>query len=634
VTGEPIAVSAQWALHGKNAGDEGYRILAYSTGDLGRDHFADALSRFQLGALDKLPQVSVSYAQHGTRPGASYLALAVHWFAREGQRFADGVLPFDNHGRDTAFTSYFCMPYRKLAEGAVTYLNMYEALRAITLPVLNGPPRELTIAAPASQIPGIDDLAMRVAALLLTDTPVCVLGAEETGMDDRLRFIDAVMGLLPYGFRTRMTAATWTRATYREHRFRLFFSSAPRVGEQPDHVVTWGEPDLVRIPDGAPGEYFDWLVDKVSPLAVLPGLTTEVGFGAKAALRALESVDNTRSLPASAAGRPADRREPPRPSTAAARLGDSVEQSLLKCAEYAETPSMPRLRSEIAFLRRSAESGEIDDGHRKRYRELIARHRLLRPGYRIEKYEGKLYEALLALAFGTPLGYKGYCQVEDCLGIRPGTAPHPKLLQVIDSGRTADPLAAGIVRWHMRAAHGVHGTDEKKLKKWPDSGPVDVAAMINYLARDWDRPQHARIVCDLTLDYLRDAPSRYEPQQVRQALRRHGYLAHALSKHHPGEDQYQVHALCQFLKAAHPSGLGRQDIVQILTGTPAVPTPALLGAVLMRLSKPGDWRLAHEMYVYGSITLMAVDSGTANGLRDRAPARDTAAINAARPAQG
>ncbi len=127
----------------------------------------------------------------------------------------------------------------------------------------------MTITAATQQVPAIDGLAMRVAPLLLTGVPVCVLGADETSMDERLRFIDTVMGLLPYGFRAKMTAATWTRATNRNHRFRLFFSSAPRASDKPDHLVPWGEPELVRVPGGDAGYYYGWLDDKVTPLASL-----------------------------------------------------------------------------------------------------------------------------------------------------------------------------------------------------------------------------------------------------------------------------------------------------------------------------------------------------------------------------
>ena len=67
MTSRTIPVIAQWALEGKQPDGEDYRILACSTGDLTRANFADALSRFQLGELSDLPQVSVSYARHGTR---------------------------------------------------------------------------------------------------------------------------------------------------------------------------------------------------------------------------------------------------------------------------------------------------------------------------------------------------------------------------------------------------------------------------------------------------------------------------------------------------------------------------------------------------------------------------------------
>jgi len=105
MTDSPILVSAQWALHGKAPDGEGYRVLACSAGELGKTNFADALSRFTLGALDTLPQVSVSFLAPATRPGGSYLALAIHWFATDGQRYASGVPQRDDHGRAIAFTS-------------------------------------------------------------------------------------------------------------------------------------------------------------------------------------------------------------------------------------------------------------------------------------------------------------------------------------------------------------------------------------------------------------------------------------------------------------------------------------------------------------------------------------------------
>jgi hypothetical protein len=118
-----------------------------------------------------------------------------------------------------------------------------------------------------------------------------VLRAQSVPLADRIGFIDTVMALLPYGFRARMTAATWTRATYRDHRFRLFFSNAPRATDERDHVVTWGHPETAVITpaNGAAHEYLTWLEDTVSrPIGRLAQLTDPLGFGSKAGRIALD----------------------------------------------------------------------------------------------------------------------------------------------------------------------------------------------------------------------------------------------------------------------------------------------------------------------------------------------------------
>jgi hypothetical protein len=632
MTSGTIPVRVEWALEGKQPDGEDYRILACSTGELNRANFADALSRFQLGELNTLPQVSASWARLRTKP---YLALAIHWHALEGQRLADGVSPRDNQGRLTAYTSYFCLPYKDLAPAGIGYLAIYEALRALTLSVTDGPPKEVRIAIPTSRTPAVDDLAVRVAPLLLTGQPVCVLGAEGTGMHERLAFIDAVMDLLPYGFRSRMTAATWTRATNRNHRFRLFFTDTQRADE-PDHVVMWdGDPDQVPAPDREAGDYFDWLQDKIGPLARLAELTTEMGFGRKGVIQALDAVLTTghrlqpRHRPAALSpnGRSA---QPALP--AAQAEADAGEKTLLACAEDAKLANPTRLRTDIAFLKRFAEN-EIGGDRRERYRELITRLGLLRHNFLVEeKHEERLYEALLRLAFGTPLGYQSYCQVEKCAGIAHGEAPHRGLLAAIVKAGLADLVVGAIVYWHLREA------DDKRLGKFL-SGIPDPVIMIQQLGAEWTYPQHARIFCDVTLEYLRKERGRYEAQQLRSALRQYGFLARALQVRHPDKDQYQVHTLYQFLRAAYPQpadtpgqDLSRAAIVQILdTADAPPPTPALLSAVLMLVEKPGSWELAWKAYVHGSLARPRLDEPTTARLRGRLPSIDAVAIKAQEP---
>jgi hypothetical protein len=606
VAGRTIRVSAQWALEGKQPDGEGYRILACSTGDLDRANFADALSRFQLGELNTLPQVSVSYARLGTQPGMSYLALAIHWYAIDGQRLANGVSQRDNQGRLTAYTSYFCLPYRPLAREAIGYLAMYEALSSIRLDTADGPQQEVQVAGPLSRIPAAPDLAVRVAPLLLTGRPVCVLGAEGTGMAERLAFIDGVMELLPYGFRSRMTAATWTRASNRNHRFRLFFSSAARTDE-PDHVVNWGDsPELVPAPAEAAGEYLDWLLEYSGPLAMLAGQTSEMGFGHKDTTQALNSVLTTSSQFES--------------GSRTAPLEDIVEQTLRNCAEHAKLANATRLRTDIAALKKFAED-EISSDRRVRYRALITGLGLLQASFCVEgKSQERLYDALLRIAFEVPVTYRAYSQIEKCADVAPGDAPATELLTAILKVGTDGQLASAIVHWHLRTI------DEKKHTRWLGSSEVDAVKLIKCLADKWEYPQHAKIVCDVTLEYLRRVPRKYQPQHVQQALCLHGFLARALQLRHPDDDQYQVHALYYFLRAAYPrpastpgQDLSKAAIVQILSGAGTPPTPALLSAVLMLVTRPAACQLAWEAYVRGSVTQSRFDEPTLASLHDRLP---------------
>jgi hypothetical protein len=621
VTGRIITVRAQWALHGKVLDDEGYHVIACSNGDLSKANFHDAISRFALGALETLPQVSISYLQPATRsPGGGYLALSIHWFAENGQRYADGVLRFDNQGRHTAFTSYFCAPYAVLTAEGITYLDMYRAFGAVTLPAKDGPPRDVTLPAGTQQVPAIDGLAMRVAPLLLTGVPVCVLGADETSLDDRLRFIDTVMGLLPYGFRARMTAATWTRATNRDHRFRLFFSSEPRKSEKPDHLVTWGEPELTRIPGGDAGHYYRWLADKVTPLASLAQLRGEASFGDAADTEALRLVDEIRlwrrpRLRPAAPDAPSSPDKPdnpqPRPATAGA---DPMERLLRDCIQHVLEVNLSRLRQDLTLLQNLAEAGGIDDSHRRRYRALITRHGLLRPNGRLGKYEGKLYEMLLAVAFSTPVSYEALCQVEDCLHHPAGTYLPKPLLEAIERAGLADLRMRVLVYSSL---------DARKLAKWLSTKEVDAYGLIGELAQGgWRKKEHGRLFCDATLKYLQDRQGRYSPAEIRRVLSHNGYLAQALRD--IGHDQYQVYAITLLLLAAfpkeqYPLGLDRATINEILADRPDGPTPALLAALLRRVPAP-DAPMAWSAYVYGSVAKLNLDETTHGALWTQLPA--------------
>ena len=546
MTGAETVVDVQWALYGKAVGPAEDRVLACSTGDLAMGNFADAISRFQLGTLHSLPQVSVSYAKTG-QSGRNYLALAIHKPADRGQ------VALDDDGRPVTYTHYFCLPYAPLAGAGVTYLAMHEALRGLRLPAVNGPPLRVPVASPSWPPPALDHLAMRVAALLLTGRSVCVLRAQDVPVAGRLGFIDAVMTLLPYGFRAKMTGATWTRATYRDHRFRLFFSDAPRAGQRRDHVVSWGHPEtaVITAADGAAHEYLTWLeATVIRPIAGLTRLTDAYGFGDAPVQNAVRIV--TQSPPAPALG--------PAPMGGPAPVpGASVPE-----AERAAAPE------------RAAEPGQA-----------------AAPGQAAE-----------------PEGAAGPDSAA-------GTAPAPGA----EAGPASGLRAVALAFWRVREEH------PDRLTRWFASGQVDAVRLITLLAGEQGSPADARMICDLTLNYLETMRRNGRSPALRQVLSEHGFLAQMLAAGAVGDDQYQVTALAGFLRAAYPDGLDRPAILQVLAGdgalpTPALPTPALLAAVLTCLARPKDAHLAREAYARGSVTRLRLDPGTSGPLAGRLPLFD------------
>jgi hypothetical protein len=601
MTGTTVAVTAEWALRGKTPDDWGPRILACSDGDLRRRNFEEALDRFSPGTLDDLPQVSVSYLARADQVGGSYLTLAIRELA-QGQR--------DANNREIISTRYFCVPYEQLAADAITYEAMYEAFRALPLPSGDGPAMTVELAVTPAQVPAVGDLAYQAAALLLTGRPVCVLGAGLTSLLDRLRFMDTVMSLLPYGMRSRMSASTWTSSTYQTHRFRLFFSNAPRSaesqGQSQDHAVVWGQPDRTQLSavHGPAYDYLDWLQDRVQgPVLRLAEMTGETGFGARQVLQMLEQVGAAGLQPDQ------DQRDPEtghfnlphQASTPSGGTEGYADAILLECGRQITAQNLDGLEAAITQLRTYADtSSRIQD--RKRYQDLIWKHQLLRPGLPIGRLERPFYEALLVLAFGMPLSYEGYCQLESCLGISPAEAPHRSLLKAIERGAPTDDRVIAIVLRHL---------GERKLRYWFQSGQVGVVQLITWLADEWDRPDHARIVCDVTLRYLRDRPGNYDRQAVLSALHDHGYLAQALDKRHAGAPQYQVYAAYHFLRAAYGGSLDRSAAEDVLAGTHHPPTPALLGAVLLQLTNPAaDAAPAEKAYLAGQLKFTEFDAET------------------------
>ncbi len=296
-----IAVTAEWALRGKAPSDYGnYRLLEHSDGPISGEAFKHTITRYSPGTLTEelLPQVSVSWLPQ-SQPHRSYLAIAIHEYTKEG--LLDAV------GRRIIFTRYFCIPYNELAKYAISYEAIYEKVRDIPLPADGRHPIRIDFTIPQQPAHSDDQQASQVAALLLTQDPVCILGADQVSVLDRLRFIDTVMSMLPYGLRSQMSAATWTSSIF-QHKFRLYFSNAPRRAREPyghERVVSWGRPYDRPIGDHFAEDYGKWLHDSGDPAALLIRHTTPMSFSSKDILT-IEELINIPMLPRPApAGEPA-----------------------------------------------------------------------------------------------------------------------------------------------------------------------------------------------------------------------------------------------------------------------------------------------------------------------------------------
>ncbi|EIV94359.1 hypothetical protein [Frankia sp. QA3] len=101
------------------------------------------------------------------------------------------------------------------------------------------------------------------AAALLLDGPLSVLlRHDQVELDDRLRFVDAVLALLPFGVRSTMSVASLAAAPPTLARHRLTFAAYPPPTSTDRHTVVWSPHPAVAPPlrSGLARLYFRLLV--------------------------------------------------------------------------------------------------------------------------------------------------------------------------------------------------------------------------------------------------------------------------------------------------------------------------------------------------------------------------------------
>ena len=582
MTGSAVSSAVEWARWGMDPDTRGgYHVLACSKGRFSRDNFKEILDRFNPGTIDELPQVTVSYVRAGD--GSRFLGMAIH----EAEVSWAGRL-----GRDATATRYFCVPYPEAAAAAVPYVAMYEAFRDIRLAEDDRLVRTVELAGAAAEVPADGERALPVVGLLLTGNPVCIVGAEGTEVADRLAYIDAVMSLLPYGMRAEMAASTWTRGTYRGHRFRLFFSDAPRRPVESgidDHVVRWhsGHVEVVRapvtrFPAEPAAEYLNLLRQQLDPptLSRMASDTEPAQYNAEAGLRSLRQLgvphaDGTSPTDATREPRPyqwrakkmkrppGTGRGPRAPKSAAARR---VEELLLACVLAVDEGSR-NVKQNVSQLEELLETAETPDAvQRQRLHDVFGTSPRLMRVLPMGKQRVSLYQFLARLALSRAIDYQAYCLIEDILGGPPERA----LLAAVAERAANDPVVKLLV--------SLQRDEQRRAGR--------LRPLTEVAADPGLRPAHARIICHHLLDGLQAATAS-DIEDALPLLRQYGYLAPALSEREPQDLQYQVDVLTSLLAALVPESPGGDDPYQgFLAGAGGQPpTVALLLAVLCLTSE-------------------------------------------------
>ncbi len=253
--GNPVPVHAGWAIWSKQPGTrDDYSVLASSDGPLSSAEFTRVLAHFaagnppaESGTPASLPWVVLSRVGVADQP---YLGVSV-------QVPADYV---DGTGRPVSRTSYLCVPYEDVARAPVSYRRLAQAVRATPLPGEGGALVSLVIppldpGELARDVIEFGPVAVAATAALLLSGPVTITGPEFPDTETRVRFLDAVAALLPYGYRASLTAATWSDTAATGQRFRIVF--ALRARDEASRVP-WRA--AVSVPGtGAAGTYLEHL---------------------------------------------------------------------------------------------------------------------------------------------------------------------------------------------------------------------------------------------------------------------------------------------------------------------------------------------------------------------------------------
>ncbi|MEV7027845.1 hypothetical protein [Kitasatospora sp. NPDC093558] len=233
----PEPVAAHWAVLGKHAGRAmGYELLAASLDE-------DRARRYLWGAQTGTPEVR--------RPDATG-GLPWHVFLSgvEGERTAACALieqswdgTSDGTGAPIITSRLLLVEWAQGAAHSVTWSALADASAAVRRPAPEeGPARPLrldlsglSVSATAAELAAvIDEVGFEwtaCVAALLTDGHRITITADGRSLPtpgQRVRIVDAIAALLPYGCRHWLSGASWTGDS--DHKVQLTFAESARTG--------------------------------------------------------------------------------------------------------------------------------------------------------------------------------------------------------------------------------------------------------------------------------------------------------------------------------------------------------------------------------------------------------------------
>ncbi|WP_214107535.1 hypothetical protein [Acrocarpospora catenulata] len=541
-----VRLQVEWAVEGKTPGsNKDYGLLACSRGGLTPHDFTEIRSRYVTGTPKELPQITIGWVG-----GKEYTRLLLII-----RRWSDQA---DSFGRRIAQTHYFSVLYSDLAEQRISYEGLYAALDAeldaerLVIDLANPEscdPLDIHVPVldPGTLAKRVNDAAIRVAATLLSNRQLVVVGAESLPPLQRLRFLDVVTALLPYGLRTKLSASTWTSGIT-DHGIRLSFASTvPPKAQQ----VTWGDPVTVPYEGKAYYELLiehgDRLTDVVAWLArdsELRSFSSDTARGAVGLLAGFGVALTTGTYDPWAGG-----------LHTPGAIGDALRQ----CDELVRNQDIESLSRVLGHLELAVadRKGRFDPDEQARYREIVRDYRLLspRPGLKNDVWD-RLCSVVLRIAYGSVLTLEGLLHVLDHVDV-----VRPDLIQAMARMDTPDPYVCLYLA--------------TRLEDYRQAQAVERLS-VDELARAAAQEPYDHLVIEAALDGLVRQGQRQQDGALAAALQSYGHLVVPVVFHFPDADQ-RLAKLRRLIEVAYGSNRDKPTFAKIVPFPPA-PQDALLFA--------------------------------------------------------